>query len=84
MTESEFALYGEGVNISNQLQWEKVRLLCMYAANGDKMKPVRDIKKIIHLPYLDDREDESKAAYKKRVDELKEFAKKMKEAKQSI
>lgn len=70
-TESEFYDAMEGAQLAEQKQWEKIRLLCLYAANGDKMKPVKSVQDIMQLPAIDGQVTNTRA---KRIEQLKKEA----------
>jgi hypothetical protein len=72
LTPSEYEIMQEGFELKIQLSWEQTREICLYAANGDKLKVIKDKTKIIKLPLVDKNESTTDR-FQKRVEELKKM-----------
>lgn len=73
LTPEEFGLMMEGFELRVQLEWQQTREICLYAANGDKMKAIKDKTKIVRLPLLDKVGDSPSDRFQQRIAELKKM-----------
>lgn len=71
LTPSELDILLTGQEYAIQLEWEQTRMICWYAANGDKIKLIKDRKKIISLPLIDKGMADDNDRFQKRIQELK-------------